>query len=153
MQLTTNMIAILIYLHIICSACLFSLSLCPRTRPPPHLSAPSSPYLTKMSLGLAARGDPTPTQIWARQQPSVVTKTVFSGPSQTQASSGQSKSTAVPVLPIVVGVLSGVLLVCAVVGGWIWWGRKLKAEQRAIVSLYMTSYGQPFDSLSPTASG
>ncbi|KDQ18049.1 hypothetical protein BOTBODRAFT_29364 [Botryobasidium botryosum FD-172 SS1] len=88
------------------------------------------------------RRAPTPARFWPRQHPSVVTTTIFADPSQTQAlASSQQKHVPIPVVPIVLGVLGGVIIVCIVAAGWLWCGRTKKAKQRSLSKLSLSEKG------------
>jgi hypothetical protein len=58
------------------------------------------------------------------------TTTVFTtaGPTSPPDPSSQSRTSAIPIAPIVGGVVSGAALAIFVVLAWIWWGRCLRRK-------------------------
>jgi len=63
--------------------------------------------------------------------PDVLTTTVFAGGAPTATQSAPPSSAApLPIGAIVGGLIAGVVLALAAVGGWIWWGRSLEKQKR-----------------------
>ncbi|KAF8584103.1 hypothetical protein K439DRAFT_1633846 [Ramaria rubella] len=78
---------------------------------------------------------PTLPRIVPRGPDLFTTTTIFAPGAPTAASSGASRSPPLPVGPIVGGLLGGVCLALAAVGGWIWWGKAIEKRARKEVRI------------------
>ncbi|KAF8495371.1 hypothetical protein JB92DRAFT_1105920 [Gautieria morchelliformis] len=72
--------------------------------------------------------------------PQIITTTIFAGGGPTATSSSSSGSVPIPIGAIIGGLLGGVFLALAAIGGWIWWGKLIERKRRKEVTYLTPTY-------------